>query len=150
MVDRDIELKVLWTSTCNTTKFGCECNIIQTSWTTVSHSTWVLKPSWWKLQCSTKISLNWIAKVWAIKWSVTSLITMGHMPLDYFSNAYGGDVESKRDIEGEIWPWAMCPQISKKRSKPFVKSFGTKQSHKSSYTICETPPKEICNEQTKT
>jgi hypothetical protein len=44
----------------------------------------------------------------------------------------------------------MCPHISKKRSKPFAKSSGTKQSHKSSYTIPKGPPEGRCGEQAKT
>jgi hypothetical protein len=43
----------------------------------------------------------------------------------------------------------MCPHTSKKRSKPFAKSFGTKQYHKSSYTILKGPPKEKRGEQNK-
>jgi hypothetical protein len=42
----------------------------------------------------------------------------------------------------------MCPHILKKSSKPFVKSSGTKQCHKSSYTISERPPEERHGEQT--
>jgi hypothetical protein len=40
----------------------------------------------------------------------------------------------------------MCPHISKKTSKPLVKSFGTKQFHKSSYTIPKGLPNERCGE----
>jgi hypothetical protein len=43
----------------------------------------------------------------------------------------------------------MCPHTSKKRLKPLVKSFGTKQFHKSSYIIFEGPLKEKHGEQTK-
>jgi hypothetical protein len=37
---------------------------------------------------------------------------------------------------------SICPHTSKKISKPLAKSFGTKQFHKSSYTI----PKRLSNE----
>jgi hypothetical protein len=40
----------------------------------------------------------------------------------------------------------MCPHISKKRSKPLAESYGTKKSHKNSYTILEGPLKERCDE----
>ncbi len=41
------------------------------------------------------------------------------------------------------------PTYLKKRSKPFIESFGTKQFCKSSYTISEGPRKERCGEWTK-
>jgi hypothetical protein len=66
------------------------------------------------------------------------------------SNAKSWDVKSKHDIKGGIWPRAMCPHTSKKRSKPFVKSSRTKQYHKNSYTIPERPPKERHSEKAKT
>jgi len=37
----------------------------------------------------------------------------------------------------------------KKRSKPFIESFGIKQFHKSSYIIPKRPLEERCGEQTK-
>jgi hypothetical protein len=43
----------------------------------------------------------------------------------------------------------MCPHTSKKRLKPFAKSYGIKQSCRSSYTIPETPPKKRCGKQAK-
>jgi hypothetical protein len=36
----------------------------------------------------------------------------------------------------------MCPHTLKKKSNPFVETFRTKQSRKSSYIIPEGPPKE--------
>ncbi len=71
------------------------------------------------------------------------------MPSDCFSNVNSGDAESKCDTKGGTWPQTMCPHTSKKRSKPLVKSFGTKQSRKSSYTILEGPMEERCDEWTK-
>jgi hypothetical protein len=67
MADNDIELKTLWTSSYNTTQFGCKSNIVQMPWTIVSHPPQVVTPNWWKLKCSMKVSLNWIANVLAIK-----------------------------------------------------------------------------------
>jgi hypothetical protein len=75
---------------------------------------------------------------------------MGNLSPNCLSNANSGDVERKYDIEGGIWPQTICPQTSKKRLKPFVKSFGTKQFCKSSYTIYQGPLEERCNERTKT
>jgi hypothetical protein len=41
----------------------------------------------------------------------------------------------------------MCPHILKKRSKPLVESFGTKQYHRGSYNIFKRPPEEnVVNE----
>ncbi len=67
---------------------------------------------------------------------------MGYMLLDYFSNAKNQDAKNKHDTKGGIWPQTMCPHTTKKRSKPLAKSFRTKQSHKSSYTVFEGPLKE--------
>ncbi len=74
---------------------------------------------------------------------------MGHMPPHCFSNANNGDAKNKRNTKGGTWIWAMCPHILKKKLKPLVKSLGTKQSHKSSYTILEGPSEERCDERTK-
>jgi hypothetical protein len=43
----------------------------------------------------------------------------------------------------------MCPHTLKKKLKPFVESFGTKNYCKNSYTIPKGPPKERCDEQAK-
>ncbi len=67
MVDYDIELKVLWTSTCSTTQFGCKFNIVRMLWTIVPHPPWIITPNWWGLKCSARIFLNWIARVRTIK-----------------------------------------------------------------------------------
>ncbi len=51
------------------------------------------------------------------------------------------------------WKWNMTlsnvPTYLKKRLKPLVDTFGTKQFHKSSYTVFEGPLKEKCGEWTK-
>jgi len=64
---------------------------------------------------------------------------MGCMPPKCFSNVKNQDVESNHNIEGRTLPQAMCPHTSKKWSKPFANSSGTKQSHKNSYTIPKGP-----------
>jgi hypothetical protein len=70
----------------------------------------------------------------AIEWYVTSPIAMGHMFLDYFSNIKSWDAKNKHDNEDGTWPWIMCPHTLKKRSKPLIETFTTKQCHKNSYT----------------
>jgi hypothetical protein len=94
MVDRNIELKALWASSYNTTQFGCKFNIVQMPWTIVSHPSQVVTPNWWKLKCSMKVSINWITNVFA-RQQVTSLIVMGCMPSDCFSNVKNWDAKKK-------------------------------------------------------
>jgi hypothetical protein len=125
MVDRDTELKVLWTSTCSTTQFWCRSNIVRMPWTIVSHPWQIVTPNEWGLKCSTKASLNWITNVQTTMDYVTLLIMIRHMLLDCFSNVRSHDVESKHN-KGGTWPWTMCPHTLKKKLKPLVESFGTK------------------------
>jgi len=68
---------------------------------------------------------------------------------NYFSNTKNQDVWNKYKIQGGTQLWTMCPHIFLKRLNPLTKSFGTKQSHKNSYTIPKGPLEETCGEQTK-
>jgi hypothetical protein len=74
---------------------------------------------------------------------------MGCMPPNYFCNAKSWNVKNNCDIKGGTWPWTMCPHTLKNGSKPLVKSFGTKQPRKSSYTILKGPLEERPGELTK-
>jgi hypothetical protein len=71
------------------------------------------------------------------------------MPPHSFSDARNRDVKSKHNTQSGTWLQAMCIHTSKKRSKWFVESFGTKQSHKSPYTIPKRPQKKRCGERNK-
>jgi len=59
-----------------------------------------------------------------------------------FSKVNNCDATSKLDTDGGTWLQAMCLHISNKRWKPLIKSLGTKQFCKSSYTIFEKPSDE--------
>jgi len=74
---------------------------------------------------------------------------MGHMPPDCFSNDKNRDVKNKHYTKSGTWPWAICPHTSKKRLKPLVEAFGTKQFGRSSYTIFERPLEERHGERAK-
>ncbi len=126
MVDCNIELKALWASSYNTTQFGCKFNIVQMPWTIVSHPPQAVTPNWWKLKCSMKVSINWIANVFVTRQQVTSLIAMGRMPLDCFSNVMNWDAKNKHNTKNGIWSWTMCPHTFLKRSNPLTKSSATK------------------------
>jgi hypothetical protein len=74
---------------------------------------------------------------------------MGWMPLVCFSKTNSHDPTSRCDIDGKPWSQAMCPHISKKKSKPLTKSSRTKQYCKSSYTIFKGPLDERHGEHVK-
>jgi hypothetical protein len=60
---------------------------------------------------------------------------MGQTPLAYFPKTNCHVATNRHDIDGGTWPQAMCLHIFKQKSKPLAKSSGTRQYHKSSYTI---------------
>jgi hypothetical protein len=74
---------------------------------------------------------------------------MGQTPFACFSKTNSHDATNKHDTNGRTWPWTMCSRISKKLSKPLIKSLGIKQSHKSSYTILGGPLDERHGERVK-
>jgi len=63
-----------------------------------------------------KVSINWIANVFATRQHVNSLIAMGCMALDYFSNAKSWDAKTNTILKME-YDLEQCAHILQKKGQ---------------------------------